>query len=117
MLTADVPASIDFYSALFGWQAHTPDPDGPMPYTEWKLDGRSIGGMMPKPPLMPAEVASHWAVYFIVDDADASSAKVTELGGSVIMPPTDIEPGRFAVVADPWGAAFQVMKLSAALGG
>ena len=44
-------------------------------------------------------------------------AKVTELGGSVMRPPMDIEPGRFAVVADHYGAAFNVMKLKEGLGG
>jgi predicted enzyme related to lactoylglutathione lyase len=39
---------------------------------------------------------------------------VTELGGAVVNPPTDIEPGRFAVVADPTGAVFNVIALSAA---
>jgi predicted enzyme related to lactoylglutathione lyase len=58
-----------------------------------------------------------WTVYFAVDDADATVAKVTELGGSVMRPPMDIEPGRFAVVADPYGAAFNVMKLKDGLGG
>ncbi len=62
---------------------------------------------MPKPEMMPAEVPAHWAVYFLVDDADASAARVTELGGSVSMPPMDIEPGRFAVVADPQEATFK----------
>ena len=50
-------------------------------------------------------------------DADAAVAKVAELGGSVMMGPTDIEPGRFAVVADPSGAVFSVIALKADLGG
>ncbi len=62
-------------------------------------------------------VPSMWTVYFAVDDADATVAEVTELGGSVLRPPMDIEPGRFAVVADPYGAAFNVMKLKESLGG
>jgi hypothetical protein len=51
-------------------------------------------------------------VYFGVDDTDAAAAKVTELGGGVLMPTMDIEAGRFAVVADPAGAAFAVIKLA-----
>ena len=116
LLSTDVDASIAFYGGLFGWDAETQS-GGPMPYTEWKLSGRSIGGMMPKPEMMPAEVPAHWAVYFIVEDADASAAKVTELGGTVVMPPMDIEPGRFAVISDPQGATFNIMKLKVELGG
>jgi len=73
--------------------------------------------MMPKSPEMPAGMPSMWGVYFAVDDADATAAKVTELGGAVMMGPMDIEPGRFAVVADPSGAVFNVMKLKEGLGG
>ena len=62
--------------------------------------------------MMPAEVPPFWAVYFTVVDTDAAVARVAELGGTVIMPPMDIEPGRFAVVADPTGAVFNVIAQS-----
>ena len=113
LVSTDIEGVKPFYKAVFGWDAETHG-DGPMAYTEWKLGGRSIGGGMAKPPMMPAAVPSHWAVYFAVDDTDAAVAKVTELGGSTIMPPMDIEPGRFAVVADPSGAMFNVIKMNAA---
>ena len=116
LMTTDVEASTAFYAGLFGWVAEGQS-GGDMPYTEFKLDGRSVCGMMPKPPTMPAEAPSTWGVYFAVEDADAAAAKVAELGGSVMMEPTDIEPGRFAVVADPYGASFNVMKLKEGLGG
>ncbi len=86
-------------------------------YTEWQVNGRSVGGMMLKPPMMPAEVPPHWDVYFAVVDTDAAAARVAELGGSVLMPAMDIEPGRFAVVADPTGAVFNIIALKAELGG
>jgi predicted enzyme related to lactoylglutathione lyase len=73
--------------------------------------------MMQKPPMLPADVPPHWAVYFAVADTDAAVARIAELGGSVMMPPMDIEPGRFAVVADPYGAAFNVIALKPALAG
>ena len=66
---------------------------------------------MAKPPMMPAEVPPHWSVYFSVEDTDAAVAKVQALGGSVMMPGMDVEPGRFAVVADPMGAVFNVITL------
>jgi predicted enzyme related to lactoylglutathione lyase len=82
---------------------------GPMSYTEFKLDGKSIAGGM-KPPMegMPAA----WLVYFAVDDADAAAAKAKELGGTVMQEPTDIPAGRIAVVVDPQGAVFSIIKLS-----
>jgi predicted enzyme related to lactoylglutathione lyase len=110
LLTTDVEASKAFYGAVFGWTANTVGV-GDGEYTEWHVDGRSIAGMMEKPPMLPAEVPPHWAVYFAVADTDAAVARVAELGGSVMMPPMDIEPGRFAVVADPYGATFNVIAL------
>ena len=39
-------------------------------------------------------------------------AKVTELGGSVMMPPNDMDFGRGAVVADPQGAVFGIAAIN-----
>ena len=50
-------------------------------------------------------------------DVDASVRKVRELGGAVFMEPTDIEPGRFAVVADPAGATFNLITMKPELTG
>jgi uncharacterized protein len=117
LITTDLDASKQFYGAVFGWGAHDQGPAGPGGYTEWKLGDRSVGGMMAKTPDMPAEIPPFWGVYFAVSDADAAIAQVAELGGSVMMGPMDIEPGRFAVVADPTGAVFSVIALKADLGG
>ena len=117
LITTDVEGARPFYRAVFGWEAEDQGAGGPNAYTEWKLGGRSIGGMMAKTPQMPAEVPPMWGVYFAVADTDAAVAKINELGGSVAMGPMDIEPGRFAVVVDPTGAVFSVIALKADLGG
>ncbi len=106
----DMDAAKAFYTAAFGWEAETHE-GGPMPYTEFKVGGESIAGGMPMPPMIPAQVPQHWLVYFAVDDTDAAVAKVTELGGAVRMPGMDTPAGRIAVVADPQGATFAVIKL------
>jgi len=115
LLTADVEASKAFYGAVFGWgsltHAHSEDMPDAMAYTEWQHGGVSIGGLMLKPPFLAAEMPSHWVVYFAVVDADETAAKAKQLGGSVTVPPTDIEPGRFAVIVDPDGASFAVIAL------
>ena len=51
-------------------------------------------------------------MYFAVADTDASAAKVTELGGSVIVPPFDTPIGKMAVVTDPQGAVFSLFQAS-----
>jgi predicted enzyme related to lactoylglutathione lyase len=65
--------------------------------------------MMAKTPEMPAEVPPYWGVYFAVGDTDATARRVVELGGTIMMPPRDIEPGRFAIAVDPTGAMFSVI--------
>jgi predicted enzyme related to lactoylglutathione lyase len=112
LVTTDIKKSKDFYGAVFGWGSETHGEGGPGAYTEWKHGGRSVGGMMEKPPMMPAEVPPFWGVYFSVDGTDAAVDKLTELGGQLIMGPADVEPGRFAVVQDPQGAVFNIITLT-----
>src|SRR5258705_5605421 len=107
-MTAAVKAVLAFDGKILGWKARKVDMPG-MEYTEIKLNGRSIGGAM-KPPMdgMPAA----WGVYFAVDDADKAAETTAARGGSVIQQPTDIPSGRFAVLVDPAGAFFSVIKLA-----
>ncbi|HEV2954064.1 MAG TPA: VOC family protein [Candidatus Dormibacteraeota bacterium] len=109
--TRDTTAAAAFYSKVFAWEADSKGSDE-NPYTEWKLDGKTIGGMMPMGAQIPAEVPSYWLVYFAVADTDAVVAKTEELGGTVQVPATDIPQGRFAVLADPHGATFAVIKMA-----
>jgi predicted enzyme related to lactoylglutathione lyase len=113
LLTRDTAQAEAFYKAVFGWGSTTGDQPGGPPYTQWDRDGTAIGGMMfMVPEMFPAEVPSHWMVYFAVADTDATCARCTELGGSVHVPPTDIPPGRFSLLQDPQGAMFQVIALN-----
>jgi predicted enzyme related to lactoylglutathione lyase len=109
LLTNDIERSKEFYGSVFGWTADTHE--GEMPYTEFKVDDRAIAGMMTIPPMAPEGMPPSWSVYFAVGDTDDAVARVQALGGSVMVPPMDIEPGRFAVVADPQGAVFDVIAL------
>jgi predicted enzyme related to lactoylglutathione lyase len=55
-------------------------------------------------------IPNHWHVYFSVDDTDATAAKITELGGTIVVPPFDTPVGRIAVAQDPQGAVFSILK-------
>jgi predicted enzyme related to lactoylglutathione lyase len=55
--------------------------------------------------------AAAWTPDFWVHDADAVATRADELGGSVLMPPSDTGVGRTAVLADPAGAVFSVSKV------
>ena len=72
LLTTDVEAAKGFYGDVFGWTTNTAGAGPTGEYTEWQVNGRSVAGMMQKPPMMPAEVPPFWAVYFAVEDTDAA---------------------------------------------
>jgi uncharacterized protein len=110
LVTSDVEGSKTFYEAVFGWDSASHEGGPPGGYTEWKVGSRTMGGMMAKPPGMPAEILSHWGIYFIVSDVDAAVAKAQELGGAVYLPAFDSPQGRLAGIIDPFGAMFSVIN-------
>ncbi|WP_157631337.1 VOC family protein [Catelliglobosispora koreensis] len=61
--------------------------------------------------MWPAGFPNHWMVYFAVDDPDAKAKLAEDLGGAASVPPQDIAAGRFAVVNDPQGAYFSIIKM------
>ena len=104
--TSDLAKSKAFYSEVFGWGWGGSDE-----YAEPQVTGRTIGGVMPRRPDMPAEVPDSWLVYFGSDDVDAQAKKASDKGATVVVQPTDIpNTGRFAVLIDPQGAAFALFK-------
>ena len=110
LATKDTNKAGDFYTGLFGWGKNVQQM-GPMTYTSFMNGERPAGGMYQPPPEM-GEIPPHWLAYFAVADTDATVAKATELGGKVCAPPMDIPgTGRFAVISDPQGAAFGIIKL------
>ena len=110
LATRDIGAAQSFYPGVLGWDVEERDFGG-VKYTLWKVDGEMVAGGMPMGDQFPPEVPPHWAVYFAVDDADASAEKAKQLGGQVQVEPMDIpDVGRFAVIADPQGAVFSIIK-------
>jgi uncharacterized protein len=101
--------ALSFYQRVFGWGAKTsPMPDGGA-YTEL-LDGEtSILGALEMPAAVPAQVPSYWQLYFASEDIDGDTARAHQLGATVMVPPTDMPGGRFAILSDPQGAAFGLL--------
>jgi predicted enzyme related to lactoylglutathione lyase len=131
--THDPGAAKRFYGAVFGWQTLAL-PGG---FEMWTLPGygdyleRLTPGLRERIAEMGATpgfedvVASinpipedqpdnppHWSVTFAVDDADATAAKATELGGQVLVPPFDGPWVRMTVIADPAHATFIASKFA-----
>jgi uncharacterized protein len=111
LLTKEFDAAKAFYGTVFGWET-SESVMGEVTHVQWELDGTGIAGMSPLAgERWPTDVGPHWSVYFSVADCDASAERVTELGGTVLVPPTDMPPvGRFARAMDPGGAQFIVIS-------
>lgn len=104
LATTDVDAVKPFYAALFGW-SYTDMPMGPS-YTQAKMNGAKVAGMMPMMPAMQKSGhPSMWSTYINVDSAADMAAKAVMLGGEIVMPATDVMgQGQLAVIRDTAGA-------------
>ncbi len=113
LTTRDPKKAEAFYTALFGWTAQHSAPAAVQDYTQFSVAGTPAIGMMEMPADMPASIPSFWMPYFQVDDVDAATRTATTHGAAVMRPPADIPgTGRFAILADPQGAAFAVFTRS-----
>ena len=109
--TRDLPAAKTFYPRVFGWGVQAnPIPQGGE-YVEWQVDGRSVAGGTVMGSDFPPQVPPFWLVYFAVADCDATASRAQELGASLVVPPMDIPQGRFAILSDPQGATFGIIRL------
>jgi predicted enzyme related to lactoylglutathione lyase len=125
--TRDVEGARSFYGSVFRWQTLTMDGGIEMftlagygDYLEtyhpdlrktWAEAGAPEGFEDVVATINPIaddqpDTPAHWSVTFAVNDADATAAKATELGGRVIVPPFDAPWVRMTVVSDPQGATF-----------
>ena len=102
---ADPERAADFFAGLFGWQLENRAPSGSPSYLVATLDGREVVAIGSR--LAGAPESEAWTTYIAVEDADATAAKVRDLGGTVISDASDLfDAARVAVCADPSGAVF-----------
>jgi len=114
LMTSDADAAAKFYGSVIGWSigAHSDSSPGGKDY---RMIGRSDGGFEGGVLALTADMVSHgarptWLGYLHVNDVDASVRAITADGGKLLMPAMDLPVGKIAMVADPMGAAFYVMK-------
>ena len=106
LLAADVPVATKFYTQLFGWK--TEAFPGGMPYTMFTQGDQKVGGMMKK---QHEQAPPQWLAYVEVENVDQSAKRAGDLGGKILMPPTDIPTvGRIAVFQDPQGASLGIFQ-------
>jgi len=104
LVTTELDAAKAFYGDLFGWTAE--DVPAGIPRTSFSMGDLLIGGA--HAPTPQEGDGSRWTVSFLVADAHDSAGRVGQLGGRVLLPPTDIPIGTFSIVSDAAGAAFTI---------
>jgi uncharacterized protein len=116
LMTSDADAAGDFYGKVVGWTSTSSGHPG-MDYRFFSSsDGNDtkdgVGGYMAITNEMAAGGARPaWVGYIGVDNVDVSGASITAAGGAILMPAADLDGvGRMAMVADPQGAPFYIMR-------
>jgi len=110
LVTTDVARSSDFYARVFGWSYRTvPGTAGGPGYVMIIASGQSIGGIVPARTDKTGSGA-RW-IGLVSGDPKSMTARAQERGGSVVVAPRML-PGRgeFAVLTDPSGARFAVLR-------
>jgi hypothetical protein len=105
--TTDADGAQRFYEEVFGWTTNDMGPD----YGGYRVFNRGETGIAGAMTLPDATFSPHWQPYVAVEDPDAVVAKAGELGGSTLAAPMDVpNVGRLAVLQDPQGATFGILK-------
>lgn len=112
LMTPDPDGSKAFYDAVVGWDIEA-KPSGELDYRMITIPGGgNAGGVMRLTDDMTANGARPiWLGYVGVDDVDDTVTALKSAGGGVILPPWSVEGvGRMAMVRDPVGTPFYVMR-------
>ncbi|MFD4246647.1 VOC family protein [Streptomyces sp. NPDC058525] len=110
--TGDTDAAAAFYSAILPVTTAPTEMEGGSDYTEFKVAGRAVAGMMSLDNLPPG-TPPNWLPYFHADSVDSIQSAAAEAGATVLKPAFDMVAGRMAVLADPQGAVFAVITAKA----
>jgi predicted enzyme related to lactoylglutathione lyase len=110
-MTTDTAAAESFYKKVVGWTSKPFAPDGS--YTVFHSpSGDGVAGLMTLPDAAKQMGAPpNWMIYLGTPNVDQTAMRIAQLGGRVLKQPEDIPgTGRFAVVQDPFGAAFAIFQ-------
>lgn len=112
LMTTDPEGAARFYGAVVPGLTFGDRLPGDQDY---RMINRSDGGMLGGVLGLTSEMCSNgakpiWMGYVGVDDVDATVTQIETKGGKALMPAFDIPQGRIAMVADPQGNPFYIMK-------
>ncbi|MCQ0024952.1 VOC family protein [Streptomyces somaliensis DSM 40738] len=109
LLTYESEQAVKFYRTVFDYEAGPSEPAGE-DRAVLLVEGLPAVSVRGVGAALPRDRGAHWTTWFEVADPDASARRVEELGGRTLCPPQDGPEGRRAVVADPEGAAFTIVR-------
>jgi predicted enzyme related to lactoylglutathione lyase len=98
----DAKRLYDFYGGLFGWTLRATG--GPVDYRH--VEGATLAGGIGEEPDGQPRVS----VYVQVPDLQVALDKAEELGGSVLLPPSEMGQVAIALFADPAGNVIGLIK-------
>jgi uncharacterized protein len=108
--TPDPAAAKRFYSNAFG--IDVAPMEGAEDYFALNVGGNPVGGMAEISKDTPKGMQPSWLTYFAVEDTDSTVDTHVKRGGDVLQAPFDMVAGRMAVLRDPQGATFAVIKMA-----
>jgi predicted enzyme related to lactoylglutathione lyase len=111
LLTTDLPAAQRFYGDLFGWRFTDGGTEG---YVVATLDGRRVAGLASADEVEGGVNVSQWISSVSSADVDEDTNRAAALGATIHRTPRDVgERGRLAVLSDPQGALFALVRTPA----
>jgi predicted enzyme related to lactoylglutathione lyase len=114
LFTEDADAAVQFYGKVFGWSFQAFRAGRGPGYRLAFSDGEPVGGVLEREHTREKTPGSRWLGMISVTDVKAAARYAAEHRGKVVMPPR-VLPGRgeVALLEDPEGAAFGVIRSSA----
>ncbi len=115
LMCADPDTAARFYGAVVGWTIPAPGSAAPLAVQDYRTiqrrDGGSAGGVLKLTDEMQRNGARPtWIGYLHVTDVDVAVKAIEADGGTTWFPKRTLPVGDIAMVADPMGAPFYVMR-------
>jgi uncharacterized protein len=110
LVTQDLDVARRFYGELFGWTFEQSTAPSGQPYLLARSGRIFVAGMVAVNSPSKDVVLSRWLPYMSVSDVDASVAKATAGGATVLVGARDVNLGRVAVIEDKEGAVLGLAR-------
>jgi predicted enzyme related to lactoylglutathione lyase len=121
LMTTDADSAARFHGNVIGWKIgarqdeKSADSGGAASGKDYRMIGRSDGGFAGGALNLTAEMLEHgahptWLGYLYVDDVDSAVREIVADDGKLLMPAMTLPVGKIAMVTDPLGVPFYVMK-------